>query len=768
MSIVIQTSTVLQVLFVVIVIFLPTKVYGATVRCFLRGRFAGKDIVSPRRIPVNVLQNKEDASSLAGPGRQHDNDQPRELRLYKDLYFKLQNLERFPEILPQSRDLLVSLFSETLADAHDGQNPGILAIGQYTHQNLINFMQTESDKTTQEWEQYLAQRRAGSPPDMFRDREEAKWWLRQVAPVKYVDGAWLGHINKITTPFALRPATKDAWQVMSEELGDGDPLKNHVHVYRELMKDIGAELPAADAIDFIHPQHQLNEMCVWKAAVAQLLISLFPHEFLPEILGFNLHFEGLTLETMKAAKELEDLGINPYYFILHISIDNADSGHTAIAMQAVAKYIELVQQAQGMLSAQQAWKRVQAGFILSKGLSAGPECPSRRTSAVNSFPRNIHEAEVVRIIKAKAPVAHKIHCSSRMKIGGRKLVDWLEPQAFARKQWQMDFMDHLGNMKPWVYKGDSNKSKLMKELSWEGKMFGSFTQTEVEAVRRWIDALGNPNPQLYWLFVGRTETMSDQVLQKQDISVDYPVLLPITIADLSAKLTPFSPSPLPYFQTGIQTPENPDMSKLLPLWFTNPCLLESFVCVPSKTTNIIASSVIRLLRAHSGFDAEGPGVAGMDEVRRIDSAGLVELGLGMIQSSGLPKPASLNEVLETWPSEFALKMLQLSMRPMANLGSLLGLAWAFVGLHDVMTTSVLLSAASRAVLTQIVDRERASLEICFNELKNDKIQCANFYLGYDLGKAEIGSCFGQNAVIAEVFPANILAQVALPQTALVI
>lgn len=136
---------------------------------------------------------------------------------------------------------------------------------------------------------------------------------------------------------------------------------------------------------------------------------------------------------MKAAKEVGEFGLNPYYFVLHISIDNADSGHTAVAMLAVAKYIEHVQQTQGRSSAHQAWKRVQAGFILSKELSASPQCPSRRTPAVDSLPRNKREADVIRIFKAKAPVAHKIHCSSRMRIGGRKLMDWLDPHAFAGK-----------------------------------------------------------------------------------------------------------------------------------------------------------------------------------------------------------------------------------------------------------------------------------------------------------------------------------------------
>jgi hypothetical protein len=146
----------------------------------------------------------------------------------------------------------------------------------------------------------------------------------------------------------------------------------------------------------------------------------------------------------------------------------------------------------------------------------------------------------------------------------------------------------------------------------------------------------------------------------------------------------------------------------------------------------------------------------MDEARRIDSAGLVELGLKMMKRCGLQEPASLKEVLETWPSEFGFKMLELSMRPMANFGVLLGLAWAFVGLHDVMTSSRLLSVASQAVLRQIVRRERECLEICFTELKDDKIRCADFHRGYDLGRAEIGSCFGQTIVIAEAVPSDLL------------
>ena len=739
--------TVLQLLLIVALILfpgLPRRAYSSITRCLGSLWPAEHSRLSSVKQRAKLGSDNSHVPQLPVPEKSLNKDPPKNIRLLKDLYYKLQNLERFPEILPQARDLLISLFNETLANALKHPEPGILSVEQYTPDKLSHFLQEENSSITGQWEKYVARRRAGGPTEMFQDREEAIWWLKQIAPVKYVDGAWLGYINKITTPFPLRRATKDAWQVMSEELGDGNPHMNHVYVYRELMKEIGAGLPEADTADFIHPRHGLDEECVWKAAVSQLLISLFPHEFLPEILGFNLHFEGLTMETMKAAKELEELKLNSYYFVLHISIDNADSGHTAIAMQAVIKYLRYILQTHGEDGVQVAWRRIQTGFILSSGVSAGPKCYSRRTPAVHNFPRNSHEAEVVRIFLAKAPVAYNIHCGSGLKLGGRKLNDWLEPRAFAGKQWQMDFMNCLSSFRPWVRKGDSARSRLVQELSWGGKMFGSFTQSEVEAVKRWIEELDVVNPQRYWSFVGRKEIRSHDVLRQQDIRVDHPVLSFTSLAEFSPPQPSINHvSPLDLELTPVlRGLARPNISTLLPLWFTNTCLLESFVCIPAKTTTVTASAVVRLLRAQGGFETESPVVAGMDEARRLDSVGLVDLGLELMENLGLAQPGSLKDVLEAWPSSFALQMLELSVKPMTNCGLLIGLAWAFAGLHDAMTSSSLLSTTSRATLIQISNRERECLKVCFDELKDDKIRREDFYRGYTLGMVEVQSCFG--------------------------
>ena len=137
------------------------------------------------------------------------------LNLYKELYFKLQNLEEHPYILHQARDVLISLFAEKLSEASESCN-GILSLETFNAVGLAEFLKAQDEEVTFRWETYLERRNSGGPREMFKDLDHAKWWLKQVAPVKLVDGAWLGHIHKITTPFDLRSITKRVWQVMSE------------------------------------------------------------------------------------------------------------------------------------------------------------------------------------------------------------------------------------------------------------------------------------------------------------------------------------------------------------------------------------------------------------------------------------------------------------------------------------------------------------------------------------------------------------------------
>ncbi|KAL6703281.1 hypothetical protein ACN47E_010069 [Coniothyrium glycines] len=675
-----------------------------------------------------------------------------ELEACKRLYYKLHNIEHHAEILPQCRAILLGLFSSTLSEAFKNPADGILAVEKFSHSALDDFLKAKDVDCTDRWEQYLARRKAGGSREMFGDRAEAEWWLKQAAPVKYVDGAWLGHINKVTTPFKYRQITKNAWQVMSEELGDGDLAKNHVYVYRNLMNDINAGLPAADSEDFIHPRHGLNEVHCWKAALAQLIISLFPHEFLPEVLGFNMAYESLPLHLLKTVKELRELRLNPYYFELHISIDNADSGHAAMAAAAVADYIKLVQRDNGYDAAHVAWKRVQTGYVLAEGLPTTPESPSLRQESMNSFPRDDTEEALVAIFTAKSSVAHKIHCNSRLKIGRQSLVDWLEPNAFKDPRWQQEFLQELSNCKPWVTKGDSMNSRLVKELSWEGKMFGSFTEKEVEVVKSWINSLG-PRPDIPTpdskVYVNFTRRFLPPILEDDTSDVDITRRYPVLACGYTA-IEMLLPEPTSDRALSLRTSKL-NLRNLLPLWFTSTTLLEALPNVPVRTANEFGSALVRVLRAQTGFDVEGTGVAGMDEVHRTDdghSIGIIELGFVMCCRARLLAPSDLGEAVamgsET-SAQLSEWMLHMSMRWLTYRDLLIGMSWAFVDLHEQISEHIgdgaLLDAEHRCILKEIADRERRGLEFCKVELECNPRRARKFREGARIARKAIGSCF---------------------------
>lgn len=658
-------------------------------------------------------------------------------RTYREMYFKLHHLEEYPDVIPNARGILLSLLSEAIYSAHAYEG-SILAIDRFSPPTLNNFIHNEVDRVTVQWQQYLKRRKVGGPREMFRDADEAKRWLVQVAPLKYIDGSWLGHIHKTTTKFAYRHITKGAWQVLSEELGDGDLDKNHVYVYKQLMSKIGVDLPSADAEDFTHLV-ATDQPHVWKAAISQLLISLFPNEFLPEILGFNMHFELLTLDTMLAAKELREVNIDPYYFLLHITIDNGDTGHTRLAVETVIKYLTFVQSTEGDVAAHRAWRRVQAGYTLSKFL------PSDKFCNDIDLPLNMRGPfvkDVIEIFQAKSTAANRLHDDCPARIGGKAINVWLEPETFKNSEWQLEFLTCLSKARPWVYKGNSDRSKLVQQMLWGGRMFGAFTHSEVMTIRNWIDSLDSKSHQHYWYFTFQTPNTLASASGKSNIRVDYPA----STADLLNEATGLLHQ-LPHFTGGtayhlaVDVDQGFVTEKLFPLWFAHPCLLESFICIPWMTTTQIGNAIVRFLRAQHGFEPETPGVAGMDEVRRTGNVGLVEIGWEMIENAGHAKPADLAEVLDRWPSQFAEMILSLSLRPRRYGWLLLGLAQAFVHLHITLTRSSLLSPQSRAALYHICSREQDSLNVCIEELRRIEAQYEDFQRGYALAKVEIEGCF---------------------------
>lgn len=699
-----------------------------------RGEQGGKD-------------DDEFSRDWATKNKDKDEVEVQELNTLKLLYYRLHNLERFPEVLPQAKRLLLSLLSETSTTAQArADDESILSVQSFSREALEEFQRKRDSNIGKEWEKYNVRRKSGGARELFSGREEATWWLKQIAPVKYVDGAWLGHIGKVTTPFGLRKTVKGAWQILSEELGDGDLGKNHVHLYHKLLEDIAPGFPTPEVADFGHPHHGLDELSVWKSAIAQLLVSLFPHEFLPEILGFNLHFEAISLDTLMAGKELKEVGIDPYYFILHISIDNAHCGHSAIAIEVVCEYMDFIRRDEGREAAQKAWERLQAGYLLSSGLPGTVTCPSRKYMRDRlSISLKPVEREVIRIFKAKAQVVHGIHCSSKVRIGSRSVADWLDPIALESKRWQKALLDALSCSSYWICRGDSSKSRFVQELQWNGRMFGSFTQDEYDVLRRWIDDMPNRSLTLSGPDVTQNIDDVDILSESPAFNFSLKVSLPKPSTFEVSTTTAFPFESLPPLIIG----KHPVIESFLPLWLSHPCLLQSFVSVPFRTKNKLACMVVKILRAQGGFEIEQECVAGMGEIRRPNSLGLIGIGLNMMaqHDSSLSELHSLKEVLRAWPSEFAVHMMHISTRPLECKGLLIGMATAFARMHMMISRSQtpLLSTQDVVILQNIAMRELEGFEFCWKELKADGKVYADCCKGYLTAAHEIERSFSSES-----------------------
>lgn len=166
---------------------------------------------------------------------------------------------------------------------------------------------------------YLEQRRRGATRRFFATRAHALWFLQQVAPTKGVDGAWL----QGTLSHWLDPRFQGLIRIYLEELGNGDPRCNHVLIYQRLLTRLGC-VEAMPLDDTRYLQGSL-----------QLALGQHCDTYLPEVIGYNLGYEQPPLHLLITTYELAELGIDGHYFQLHVTIDNAASGHARLSLQAL-------------------------------------------------------------------------------------------------------------------------------------------------------------------------------------------------------------------------------------------------------------------------------------------------------------------------------------------------------------------------------------------------------------------------------------------------
>ncbi|WP_313315878.1 iron-containing redox enzyme family protein [Pulveribacter sp.] len=320
-----------------------------------------------------------------------------------------------------------------------------------TPQDLHAWRDAGAAHVARDYAAYLAERQDGGARRYFSSRAHALHFLRAVAPTKLVDGSWLYGLAEHAANVRLAPLVT----TYLEELGDGAADKNHVLLYRRLLAQHGIAAEDDGSLpDALYEQGLIQLCLAWNAA-----------DFLPEVIGFNLAYEQLPLHLLITSYELNELGIDPYYFTLHVTVDNGHSGHARQACDAVLGLLPRRGDPDAF------WQRVRAGARLA-------DAGVGTTQVIADFDIG---AEVLRILQDKAPAGHGAH-SNYCRVAGRSVNDWL-----ADPQQMPAFLQALADA-GWVRPGaPAHQSRFWQLLQGEhAEMFGVFSPYELQVIHDWL------------------------------------------------------------------------------------------------------------------------------------------------------------------------------------------------------------------------------------------------------------------------------------------
>jgi hypothetical protein len=358
----------------------------------------------------------------------------------RELYFGLNTHYPQRSVLEEARRYLDSAVQDTFDLAHD--LPADMA-------QLERWVAKSTDEVGQQYQHYLADRKAGEKRRYFKTKSHALYFLKSVAPTKLVDGAWL---------FGLLRHWRDGRfdsliKIYLEELGSGEPDKNHVVLFKKLLASHGCD----------KWQHLSDTYFV--QGVIQLALAAHADHFLPEIIGFNLGYEQLPLHLLITAYELNELGIDPYYFTLHVTVDNADTGHAQSALAGLRAAWPAIGDANRF------YERVINGYKLNM-LGAST------LSIIKSFDL---KQEVTNILRQKSVTGKQVH-SEYCRIAGRSINGWLSKPSNIPAM--MDALEESG----WIMRHqDPKNSRFWKLLEGErAEMFGVFNAYELQIIGDWI------------------------------------------------------------------------------------------------------------------------------------------------------------------------------------------------------------------------------------------------------------------------------------------
>ena len=392
-----------------------------------------------------------------------------EMMSFREYFHILTNIEVHPGFLPKAKALGREYFDKGREFERDviAKDPSLWRY-RYFDFDPVTFQARldeiyEAEKRVAEASNPVL---ANEGESMFRTPERIVERIRQLAPFNQLDGSWLERIAKAGPIDDVQSFLFEIW---SDEIGGGDPTKNHANVYTDLMHSAGIYLPPLNSRAFaFHPD-------LWEASFVspayQSAAALFPETFYPELLGMTLYLEWEAIYLPAIVKLYRYFGYPSLFYDLHVAIDNPVNGHGARARDAVLRYLIDVRVKGGEQEMQKHWRRVWDGYLAFKFVGSD-EWLYRFT-----HPPTLDE-RIVDLVRSKRQYGQLNHADKRF--AGNLINDWFDqPEAFLAAIAASDL----------VVRGDPERSAFFQVVGQTGPMLKVFTEKELALWREWIAAM---------------------------------------------------------------------------------------------------------------------------------------------------------------------------------------------------------------------------------------------------------------------------------------
>jgi hypothetical protein len=302
----------------------------------------------------------------------------------------------------------------------------------------------------------------------LRTRDDVVEWIRQMAPFNQTDGAWLRNIVPVGPIDEVRCLLVN---ILMDEVGAGDPELNHANIYTSLLQSVDIYLPDVRTREYAENADLLDS--AFTVPLFQLVVSEFSQAFFPELLGMTQYLEWSSVELKNMVLLNEHFDLDPHFYEMHVAIDNAATGHGAMARRAVELHLERTRAELGEEAMQAQWERVWTGYVAFA---------TTGTLAEDTLQKRLHPPtaadRVTAMVRERAPRARVNH-------GQKRLAGKLLNDLFAEPTNVMAALVDGGM----VVAGDPDNSPFFSLLTSDGPMYKVFTDAEIETWRTWARSL---------------------------------------------------------------------------------------------------------------------------------------------------------------------------------------------------------------------------------------------------------------------------------------